>query len=292
MIYVCNTSSDYLSEIDLDKFIEKKKIVLNKRNDRRIGPHGICIYRDKIITANSYSNTISIIDRNEKIKTENYYIGVHCNDVRVCDNKAYVICGDLNNVVVFDLVSKNVLEQIPCGNCPHSIDINKSKKLILISNMQDDSITLIDCLDNKKIRKIRVGAYPTKAVFTADGNYALVCESNLGMDSRGCISVISLKNYKVINRIPVGNSPVDIFYNEELCYVSNFAEGTISVVNISKYIELKKIIVGGMPRGVIEYGDYIFVADNYNNLLIKLHSIKEEKQTIAIGGEPTGMILI
>lgn len=289
-LYVCNTSSDCISKINLEKFVEEEKIILKNKYHERIGPHGICIYENKLITANSFSNTISMIDIEKKKEIKNYYIGMHCNDVRVFGNRAYVICGELNNVVVFDLMSKSVLEQIPCGNSPHSLDINKRGKILLISNMHNDTITLINCSNNKRIKNIRVGAYPTKAIFTSDGNHILVCESNIGVDSRGSISLISLRNYKIIERIPVGNSPVDIYCNEELCYVSNFADGTISVVNINKYKEVKKIGVGGMPRGLIGDGEYIYVGDNYNNLLMKINILNESKKIISIGGEPTGMV--
>ena len=190
------------------------------------------------------------------------------------------------------LVNNRVIEEIPCGSLPHSICLNKEKKLLLVSNMEDDSITLIDCVNNENIKNIRVGAYPTKALFTVDGQYALVCESNIGSDYKGSIAIMSLKNYKIINRITVGNSPIDMYCNERFCFVSNFGDGTVSIVDINHYREDKKIIVGGMPRGIIKYGENIYVGDNYNNLLIKVNIQDESKKYIPIGGEPTGMILI
>ena len=290
-LFVCNTSTDSISVVNTEKFIEKNKINLRYDYYNRLGPHGICFYKDNILVANSYGNTISIVDINNFSKIESYYIGVHCNDIKTLNYNAYIICGELNNMVVFDMINHSILEEVPCGNSPHSIDINKCGNKILISNMQDDTITLIDATNSRIIKKIKVGAYPTKAIFSSDGNYIIVCESNIGMDSRGCISIISSKNYKIINRIPVGNSPVDIFSNDNYCYVSNFGEGTISIVDLSKYKEIKKMRVGGMPRGIIENDDYIYVGDNYNNLLIKVNPANESKESIHIGGEPTGIIL-
>jgi YVTN family beta-propeller protein len=93
-------------------------------------------------------------------------------------------------------------------------------------------------------------------------------------------------------KIPVGNSPVDMYFNERLCYVSNFGEGTVSIVDINNYKEIKKIEVGGMPRGILEDEKYLYVGDNYNNLLIRIDKATENKKAIAIGGEPTGMALL
>ncbi len=292
-LYVCNTSSDCVSKVNLDKFTEENRICLkDSTTNNRIGPHGICHKDNKIIIANNYSNSISILNIEEGIQESNHYIGVNCNDVAVFQNNAYIICGDFNNLVVFDLEKNEIVAEIPCGNLPHSICLNKEKKLLVISNIEDDSITLIDCVSNESIKNIRVGAYPTKALFSVDGQYVIICESNIGSDFRGSIAIMSLKNHKIINRIPAGNSPVDMFCNERFCFVSNLGDGTVSIVDINYYREDKNIIVGGMPRGIIKYGDSIYVGDNYNDLLIKVNIVTEKKEYIPIGGEPTGMILI
>ncbi|MBW9151148.1 YncE family protein [Clostridium estertheticum] len=290
-LYVCSTSSDCISKVNLDLFIEEEKIYLDKQNLKRIGPHGIYVYENKILTANSYDNSISIVNT-YNYEIESYFIGMHCNDLSVYDNKAYVICGDSDDIIVFDLEKKNIVEAIPCGNSPHSIYICKKKNLIIVANMNSDSITLIECAQNGNIKEIRVGAYPTKAVITPDGNYILVCESNIGMDNKGCINIISLKNCNVLNKIPVGNSPVDMYFNGEFCYVSNFGDGTVSILDINKYKEIKRIEVGGMPRGILEDEKYLYVGDNYNNLLFRIDKITENKKVISIGTEPTGMTLL
>jgi YVTN family beta-propeller protein len=291
-IYVCSTSSDIVSKINLDHFCEEKRIYL-KSNDivYNVGPHGIYTSGNKLITANKYNNTISIVDMKKEIQEESYYIGACCSDVVVYGNNAYIICSDLNSLLVFELKERQVVEEIPCGSLPYSICLNKERKLLLISNMQDDSITLIDCINRKYIKNIRVGSYPTKAVFTLDGQHVLICESNIGSEFRGSIAILSLKNYKIINRISVGNSPMDIYCSSRHCFVSNFGDGTISVLDINNYKEEKKLIVGGMPKNIIKYKENLYVGDNYNDMLIKVNVKNKDKKYIPIGGEPTGMIL-
>lgn len=291
-IYACNTSSDCLSKVNTDNFKEEKKIYLGSDKLQRIGPHGITNYSNVILTANNYSNSISKIDGEKDIEIGNYYIGMHCNDVAVLNKKAYIICGECNNVVIFDLMKNSISEEIPCGNLPHSITLNKEKKIILITNMQSDSLTIIDSIDKGCIKEIRVGAYPTKAVFTVDGQYILVCESNIGSYYRGTIGIIHLKSLRMISRVIVGNSPVDMFCDERYCYVSNFGDGTISIVDINNSKEVRKINVGGMPRGIVKFCEHIYVGDNYNNTLMKVNIKNECKKIISIGGEPTGIMLI
>lgn len=256
----------------------------------RVGPHGICLSDSKLITANKYNNSISIIDIKNEIQEETYYVGACCSDIITYKNNAYIICSDLNSLIVFDLKMRRVVEEVPCGSLPYSICLNKERKLLVISNVEDDSITLIDCKENKCIANIRVGYYPTKAVFAVDGQHILICESNIGSEFKGSIAILSLKNYKIIDRIIVGNSPVDIYCSSRYCFVSNFGDGTVSVLDINNYKGKKRLIVGGMPASILKHRGSLYVGDNYNNLLIKINLKNENKQYIPIGGEPTGMI--
>lgn len=291
-LFVCNTSSDNVSVVDISEFKEMHKISLKLSSADRVGPHGICTFNNKLLISNSYSNTISIVDIRDSKKIENYFIGMHCNDAVIYEDKAYVICGESNYVMVFDLIENTLVEEIPCGNLPHSITVNKKKKLLLIANFESDSLTLIDLEDKKNITQVRVGAYPTKALFTIDGEHILVCESNIGSEMKGNISILPLKNLKLLNRILVGKYPVDMYLNTSYCLISNFGDGTISVVDSNNYKEIRKINVGGMPRGLISMGNYIYVGDNYNNKLIRVNLEDESKKVISIGGEPTGMTYI
>lgn len=290
-LFICNTSSDCISRINLSTFKEENKITLNN-GYHKIGPHGICRYKDNLITANSYSNSISIIDTTKNIEIQNCFIGMHCNDVVTVEDYAYIVCGELNNIVVFDIVQNKVVEEIPCGNLPHNIQFNEKNNLFVVSNMGNDTLTLISAGKKGYIKNIKVGPYPIKALFTRDGEHIVVCESNLGSDQKGSISILSTKNLRVLYRIPVGNSPVDMFIGDNVCYVSNFGDGTLSFVDINYYEETNRIKIGGMPRGIVKEENELYVGDNYNNILIKIDLESGNKKNIPIGGEPTGMILI
>lgn len=291
-LYVCNTFAGYISKINIKTFTKEKEIKLGSEYFEKNGPHGICTYKDRILVANCYSNSLSLIDIDKDKEIDNYFIGMHCNDVTVCDDNAYIICGELNNVIVFDLIKNKVIEEIPCGNFPHSITLDKRNKVLLISNMESDSITLIDCNNKEPIKEFKVGSYPTKAIFTPDFESIIVCESNLGSDFKGNISIISIKYNNFIRRVEAGYSPVDMYYSNGKCYVSNFGDGTVSIIDADNGKQYERVRIGGMPRGIIKNNNFIYVGDNYNNLLIRVNLIEAEKKVIPIGGEPTGMILV
>lgn len=289
-IFIANTSRDSIEVIDLETFTKVISIKLNDE-EKIIGPHNLCVYNDKIITANNYSNGISIIDKKNLCKTKDIYIGAHCNDVKTFGNYAYVACGDNNNIAVFDLEKNNLLELLPCGNNPHSIDLLKSKGLVLVSNFNDNSVTLLNLKNKNEVLNINVGENPTKAVFSYDGNYIYVCESNVYGSGDGSIGIISLKSLSIVNRIVIGKTPIDFNYDGNYCCISYFGEGMIRLINIWNKKVIEKVNVGGIPKSILRIKNEVYYCDYLSNSIIKVDITKEDKKAITLGGELNGMIL-
>ncbi len=291
-LYICNTGSDCISKIRLDNHLQKK--IPLKASDTKAGPHGICLWKSDIIVANSYSNSISKIDIIEDREVDTFYIGVHCNDVAVYNNLAYIVCGESNGLVIFDLYTDKIIREIPCENMPHSINIYNEAGIGVIANMGNDSISLIDCKRNDLIKNIRTGHYPTKAMIIDEGEHILVCESNIGLDINGRVAIFSLAKGKLLSSIEVGKSPVDVYYDSKykLCYVSNFIEGTLSIIDLIQEEEINRVYIGGMPRGIVKYKNSIYIGDNYRNNLIRYDIISNKKIVIPVGKEPNGMTMV
>lgn len=289
-IYVCNSGSDDISVIDPDNLFEVRKISL-KGGSGRVGPYAACKYMDSIVVANIYNNTLTLIDFNKKNVYKSYFIGMRCCDVKILNNNAYVACGDSNTIIKYNLRDELIEEVIPCGYMPHSIDINVKNKVFVTSNMLSSNITIFHDENKGQVETIRVGEYPTKAIFTRDGENIIVSESNIGTDHIGSINIISVRNKLSVSKIKVGKWPVDIWCNENLLFSANLGDGTISIVNLKNFKEVKRIYLGGMLRGIIQYKNNIFVNDNYNNVLIGVDILENKKKIIPIGKEPIGIAI-
>lgn len=289
-LYICNTTKDCITKVHTDTFNIEQNISLDGINRDKIGPHGLCIQDETLFTSNCYDDSISIVNLKTS-KVESFYVGSNCRDLCVVDNHLYIICADSNNVANFDINRKETVELIPCGSAPHSIDYSSITNQVVIANTNDDSVTLFDGLYGCNINNIKVGPFPTKALISLDGDYILVCESNMGYSDKGCISVISSKSFKIIKRIVVGNCPFDMYCYGKYCYVTNYGEGSISLIDMETFKEIDRIRIGGMPRGIVCDEDFIYVGDSYNDIVLKIHKKSLEKKTISIRGEPTGMIL-
>jgi len=287
-LYVCNTGSDTLSQINLNNLEEEQCIRIAQINER-YGPHGLCKWKDSIITANSYNSSLSIIDVMSGKVIEEYYIGGNCNDVAVYRNEAIVVCGESNNLIVFDLENKRIVEEVPIGNLPHSIDINYQLDLIAVTNMENSTLSILNCSNKELIKNITVGCYPTKAFFSEDNNYIYLCESYLGHNCCGYVNIISTKTLSSVGKISAGFNPIDFCFQGNIIYVASFSEGCIYILDLERRKFIKKVFVGGMPRCIKKKGRYIFVGDNYGSRLIIYDGKKDEKKSISIGKEPTDM---
>jgi len=289
-IILCNTGSDSLNKINTEN-LNNQSIFLST-GESPFGPHGLSLYKDKILVANNYNNSISLVNYESFKEEKNIYIGAHPNDIVAHEDIAYVSCGESNSLIIYDMIKDRVNFEIPTGRFPHNIALVEEKKLIFISNMGDDSISVIDYINNKEIKRIKVENTPTKINVSKNKRYLYLCMSYLGYDRKGSVGIIDLKTLELINKVKVGLSPVDFFEDDNYLYVSNLCDESISIVNLKDLKEENKIIIGGMPRGIVKVKENIFVGDYLNGILNIIGIENKKIKAIPIGSEPNAMTLV
>jgi len=289
-IVVCNTGSDSLNKINTENF-NNQSIILSA-DESPFGPHGLSLYKDKILVANNYNNTISLIDYKIFKEEGSLYIGAHPNDIVAHNGLAYVSCGESNSLIIYDMIDERVNFEIPTGRFPHNIVLEEEKNLIFITNMGEESISVIDYINNKEIKRIKVENTPIKISISKNKKYLYVCISFLGSDKKGSIGIIDLNTLELIFKIQVGLSPVDLFEEDNYIYVSNLCDGSISIINLNKLTEENKIVIGGMPRGIIKFKENLFVGDYLNGKLNVIGMKDKEIKVIPLGKEPNAMTLV
>lgn len=289
-IVVCNTGSDSLNKINIENF-NTQSIVLSS-DESPFGPHGLSLYKNKILVANNYNNSISLIDYKDFKEEGNIYIGAHPNDIVAHNDLIYVSCGESNSLIIYDLINDRVDFEIPTGRFPHNITLEEERNLLFVSNMGEESISVIDNINSKEIKRIKVTNTPMKISISNNKRYLYVCISYLGYDKNGSVGIIELDSLELIGRVEVGLSPVDLFEENNYLYVSNLCDGSVSVVNLNELTEEKKIVVGGMPRGIIKVKENIFVGDYLNGKLKVIGGDYKKIKVIPLGKEPNAMTLV
>lgn len=288
-LLVCNTGSDSISKINIKDFSIEN--LLLKIGEKPTGPQGIYLNNGLIYTANNYNNSISVIEEKTLIEENSFYIGPYPNDLVYYNNRLYIACGEANAVIVYDLIEKKIVFKLPTGLWPHNIEVEKDRGLILVSNLQDNSVSVIDGSINKKIMDIETLEYPTKIKVSKDRSKFYVCESYIGDSKSGYVEVFSLENFKPLKRIKVGKSPMDMWDDGDFLYVSNFSDGTISIIDVNIGREIEKIVVGGMPKGILKYNNLLFIGDYLRSKVIVFDLKSRLTKAIAVGVEPNAMAL-
>lgn len=293
-LIVCNTGSDYISKISLveslDIDIGYEEILLTI-GDRPLGPNGIYMKNNTAYIANSYSNSISIINMDTLKEVDAIYIGGHPNDLIGYKNNLYIVCSESNSVVLYDLEENKIILEIKTNNWPYNIEISKELGLLFITNFQSHNISVIDIFTNKVIGEIKTLEYPTKVKVSCDGKLLYVCESYMGDENNGYIEVFDLITLKSLRKIEVGKVPIDILEEDNVLYICNLMDRSVMLINKVNYKKIIEIIVGGMPRTLVKYRNILYIGDYLNGRIICLDLLNHNTKAITVGKEPNAMTL-
>jgi YVTN family beta-propeller protein len=158
-----------------------------------------------------------------------------------------------------DTKTNKVIRKIPVGNEPAHIVFTQDGKYVLVTNKQDNNVSVINAKTLKEVQKIPTGKGPHGFRISSDSKYAYI--ANIGEDT---VSVINLTNLKEIKQIKVGKTPVTTGVTKDgsILVVTLNAENTLAIVNL-KSGKVEKVPVEVGPAQVyIEPDDkYAFVAN-------------------------------
>lgn len=285
-LYICNVSSNYISRVRLDICKEEKMYI--SMDEKLLGSHGLDLNKGKLYVATNDNYNFYEIDIGNG-KVEDYYTGMPTNDLKFKDNYMYLICSESNCMIVYDMVNKGLCYEIECGNYPHSMDICDKSKLICITNMHNNQLTMVNYQKNDFVRSIRTGNLPMKSKFHKDGRHIFVCESNLGDEESGTFSIYDSKTGERHKTITLGKSPIDMYfdYDDNTVLVSNYLGNCISVVDLTTFEEISRIDVCGTPRGISKIGRFLYVVISDKDTLLKYDIYTKGEEFIKTGLDPT-----
>lgn len=288
-LVVCNTGSDSLSRISLDfASVTEFKIDFN---GEKLGPSGICKDNNNVYIANNYNDTVSIININSFREENRIYVGSHPNDLICYKNYLYIACSGANLISVYNIKEERIEFDIKTNSWPYNMEVYEEKNIILTSNFESNSISIIDTITNKVIEEINTLDYPTKIKLSMDKKHIYVCESYMGGNKDGFIEIINSKSYISEYRIRVGKTPMDIEEDANNIYVTNFEDGSLSIIDKASLKESKRILVGGMPKAIKKYKDYFIISDYFNSRLVIINFNNGTKKAITVGKEPNAMTI-
>ena len=156
-----------------------------------------------------------------------------------------------------------VIATVPVGNGPASVAITPNGLSVYVTNLKDNTVSVIGTATNTVIATIPVGNGPQGIAITPNGSFAYVTNylSNT-------ISVIDIATNAVVATVPVGNTPVAIAITPSgtHAYVTDVGSNSVAVVDTVSNVVVATVPVGIAPDGVAisPNGGFAYVS-NYSS---------------------------
>ncbi|KNF07660.1 40-residue YVTN family beta-propeller repeat domain-containing protein [Gottschalkia purinilytica] len=303
-LIVSNAGSDSLSIIDMkeNRKIEEIYILslINKNknknlslNDDRIGPHHIVKSNsDTIYSVNSYDNSIYKINLKNKEIENVVFVGRFPSHMEKVENYIYVTNSDSNSVTIIDDKDFSILENIPVGERPHDIKIDKANDVIYVTNSGGYSIDIINIKKNTN-KRVTLDCNPLNLYLSKNIMFILCYASNGVIKSK--IKALNLSDGSIIKDIEVDGVIVDMIYLEHIgiIYVTNAENGCLYKIDFENGYIINKYNIGGMLNNIICIRNKLYITDALNNkVLVFDYNRGEITCNIDVGIEPNGLLII
>jgi YVTN family beta-propeller protein len=159
----------------------------------------------------------------------------------------------------FDAETDQLIKKVEVGSHPAHIVFTENMKYALVTNNEDNNVSIIELASYKVIQSISTGKGPHGFRTTTDSKTAYI--ANMGEDT---VSVIDLVDMKESKKIVVGNTPVTtgITPNGKTLVATLNAENLLAIIDLNTD-KVEKVQVGEGPAQVYIQSDgkYAFVAN-------------------------------
>ncbi|WP_163184381.1 YncE family protein [Neobacillus sedimentimangrovi] len=194
----------------------------------------------------------------------------------------------------YDVESDKLLHKVEVGAHPAHIVFTENRKYALVTNNEDNNVSVIDLSSYKVVQNISTGKGPHGFRIAANSKTAYI--ANMGEDT---VSVIDLDSMKEMKQIKVGKTPVTtgITQDGKTLVTTLNAENSIAIINLDTD-KVDKVSVGEGPAQVYiqSNGKYAFVAnqgtpENPANSISKIDlETKKVVATIKVGNGAHGIV--
>lgn len=159
----------------------------------------------------------------------------------------------------YDMASGKLIKSVEVGNHPAHVVYTNNGKYALVTNNDDNNVSIIEIKDYRVIKTVQTGKGPHGFRISADDKFAYI--ANMSEDT---VSVIDITVMKESKRIKVGDTPVTtgITKDGKTLLVTLNSENALAIVDLTT-AQVIKIVVGIGPAQVYIQADdrYAFVAN-------------------------------
>lgn len=257
--------------------------------------------RGKIIVANTGEDSLSIIDSNTWIDNNRIHMPLGSGPYALAKTK------DASNVLVsqyygdsllyIDLQNQEIKKSLFLGRRPSYMVADLQKNIIYISNMDSDSISMVEMDEIKLTGQVTVGSMPQGIDCYPDDEVLAVANTH-----SNSVYIINTFDYRILKTINLeGNYPFQVKYSLDgqqlfvgCSHVENQSGGSIIIINAKDYNISCEVPLTAIPGQIYQTQNKKYIlATSMGNGGLQVIDIKKRRviKNIATNGMTHGIAM-
>jgi YVTN family beta-propeller protein len=222
------------------KLIMQDTLLLGKKWPVKISPAGIDIddKRNLLYVVTKEDNSLYILDLLTKEIAGKYQLGGEAYTCLLSPDKKelYITCWGCDKLIVFNTVTRSVVQEINVGDNPNDICITKNGRYLFVANANDNSVSVIDVRQRKIIETLISSLYPDAPQGSTTNGLALSPDEKtlyIANADNNCLAVFDVSQPgKSVSKgfIPTGWYPTCVKAIGKKIFVTN-GKGFSSIAN-------------------------------------------------------------
>ena len=216
--------------------------------------------------------------------------------VAVCGHRAYVANSYSNTLSVIDLADMKLVANLATGKAPVNPTFNRDWTRLYVSNVEDGTLSIVDTKSGTITGTISAGrARPSGLRFLPGGKRLAISYIGAKTSDPGALGIMDLATGKLEKTIPVQaqSERFDITPDGKRAYVANLVAQTVSVVDLEAGAAIATIpMPEKYPFNVLvsPKGARAFVGNVMGSTIVEIDTATNTViQTIKTAAGPNGM---
>ena len=240
-------------DVKENKLIGADSIIIGKPWPEKISVAGIALDDKKhvLYAVTKENNSLYIIDIATKKVEKQIPLGGEGYTCPLSPDKKtlYISCWGCDKIILFDTDKQEIKSNIPVGDNPNDITLNKKGTILYVANANDNSVSIFDLKANKVIETLNAALYPNSPNGSTTNGVALSEDEKtlyIANADNNCLAVFDVsKTGNSVSKgfIPVGWYPSCVRTLDNMIYVLN-GKGFSSAANPkgpNPYIKKQKV---------------------------------------------------
>lgn len=218
----------------------KDSIKLGAKWPEKISPAGIEIHdaAKKMYVVTKENNSLYIVNLNSKSVEKTIALGAEAYSCLLSPGKKelYISLWGGDKVLVFDISRQAITSEIPVGDNPNELLLNKNGSILYVANANDNSVSVIDIRQRKVLEVLNAALYANAPAGSTSNGLALSENEKtlyIANADNNCLAVFDVSRTgfsKSKGFIPVGWYPTNVKVIGKKIFVSN-GKGFTSMAN-------------------------------------------------------------